>query len=83
MAELHNLPCCGPTEAERLKELPHIYGFDFDLFTCLHCGRGWVSYWNSLGGGWEWVSESESQQMMSLSGDELQGFMRVWAAKFY
>lgn len=84
MPELHNLPCCGPTEAERLRELPHIYGCDFDLFRCLQCGRGWVAYFANAGGagGWEFVSESEAEQMLSADGEELREFMRVWAEKF-
>jgi hypothetical protein len=84
MPELQNLPCCGPTEVERLKELPHLYGCDFDLFRCMQCGRGWVAYWSNAGnaGGWELVSESDAEQLLSKSDDELRAWMRVWGAKF-
>lgn len=84
MPELQNLPCCGPTEVERLKELPHLYGCDFDLFTCLQCGRYWVAYWSNAGGagGWEFVPESEAEQMLANSDEDLRDFMRGWAAEF-
>src|SRR4051794_7959976 len=37
------LPCCGATPVHRIKELPHVYGTDFDLFRCAHCGKAWVA----------------------------------------
>jgi hypothetical protein len=84
MPELNNLPCCGPTETVRLKELPHAFGFDFDLHQCLGCGRTWVYAWSSAGGrgAWEWVSETDAQQMLSAEGAELQTIIREWAARF-
>lgn len=84
MSELQNLPCCGPTEVERLRELPHLYGCDFDLFICLQCHRYWVAYWSSAGsaGGWEWVPESDAERMLNDSDGDLRDFLRIWADKF-
>lgn len=84
MAELNNLPCCGPTETVRLKELPHAYGLDFDLHQCLACGRTWVYMFSPAGdtGVWEWVGESDAQQMLESSGKDLQRNVRDWAEKF-
>lgn len=83
-SELNNLPCCGPTETVHVKQLPHLYGFDFDLYTCLGCGRSWV-YALSTGfgsGRWEWVSESEAETMLRADEDEYEEFMHEWARRF-
>ena len=84
MAEFNNLPCCGPTETERLKQLPHAFGFDFDLYQCLSCGRTWVYVFSNAGGAgaWEWTSDTEAGQMLKLDGEELQSFLRTWAGRF-
>ncbi|QDU31774.1 hypothetical protein ETAA8_69340 [Anatilimnocola aggregata] len=82
-AEINNLPCCGPTETAKLKELPHLYGFDFDLHCCLSCGRTWV-YALSTGfgsGRWEWVAESDAEEMLNSDGEELQQLMRTWGQR--
>jgi hypothetical protein len=84
MADLNNLPCCGPVETARLKELPHAHGFDFDLHQCLACGRTWIYAWSSAAGAgaWEWTSESDAEQMLAAHGAELQTVVRNWAARF-
>jgi hypothetical protein len=53
--EQRHLPCCGATPVRRLKEPPHAYGFDFDLFRCGRCNEPWVGYWLKAaeGGGWK------------------------------
>lgn len=78
------VPCCGTTGVIRLKELPHIYGTDFDLFRCGRCGKPWVAYWVNAGpgGGWEPVSDADASTMMSLADPELRIFMRKWAQAF-
>jgi hypothetical protein len=84
MSDLNNLPCCGPVETARLKELPHAYGFDFDLHQCLGCGRTWVYAWSGAGGSgtWEWVSETDAEQMLSAQDEELRTLLRHWADRF-
>jgi len=84
MADLNNLPCCGPTETVHLKELPHVYGFDFDLHQCLGCRRMWIYIWSNAGGGggWEWLSETDAEQMLAAEGEELQSLIRNWGARF-
>jgi hypothetical protein len=75
------LPCCGLSEALHLKELPHVYGFDFDLFQCGHCSRYWVYAWLTVGG-WEEVIMEDVQKMLALEGNELRAFMKEWAEPF-
>jgi recombinational DNA repair protein (RecF pathway) len=84
MPEFNNLPCCGPTETARLKELPHAFGFDFDLHQCLGCGRTWIYAFSTAGGSgaWEWVGETTAQQLLEADGDELRTLLREWAAHF-
>jgi hypothetical protein len=84
MAELNNLPCCGPTETVRLKELPHAAGFDFDLHQCLACGRTWIYAFSAAAGSgaWEWVGEGTAEQLLAAEGEELQTLIRAWAADF-
>ena len=81
MPELNNLPCCGPTETVRLKELPHAHGYDFDLHQCLSCGRSFIYAWSTAGsaGAWEWVHETTAQQMLEAEGEELRTLVRNWA----
>ena len=76
------LPCCGITAVLRLKELPHVYGTDFDLFRCGRCGKPWVAFWYSASGGLEPVSDSDAEKMMSLVEPELRAFMKEWASAF-
>ncbi len=85
MAELNNLPCCGPTETVRLKELPHALGFDFDLHQCLACGRTWIYTFSAAGGSgaWEWVGESTAQQLLGAEGEDLQSLVRAWASELH
>ncbi len=68
----------------RLKELPHVYGTDFDLFRCGCCARAWLAYWVNVGsaGGWESVSDADANTMMSLVEPELRAFMKEWAKSF-
>ena len=82
--EEKQLPCCGMTLVSRLKELPHVYENDFDLFRCNRCGTPWVAFWCSAGssGGWEPVSDSDAEKMMSLVEPELRAFMKEWAKAF-
>jgi hypothetical protein len=78
------LPCCGMAPAVRLKELPHVYGTDFDLFRCGRCGKAWVAAFVSAGPGfgWEPVGESDVEKMMSLDESNLRVFMKEWAKAF-
>jgi hypothetical protein len=84
MGDLNNLPCCGPVETVRVKDLPHIYGYDFQLHQCLGCGRTWSCAWNPVSERemWEWVSETDAETMLAASDEELASFMRQWAARF-
>lgn len=75
------LPCCGRTDARRVRELPHVYGFDFDLFQCGRCARYWVHAWFSVGG-WEATTAEDAAKMQALDGDELRAFMKQWARAF-
>jgi len=83
--EEYHLPCCGLTSVRRLKELPHVYGFDFDLFRCGRCSKTWVGYWCAAGGGggWKPATDTEADQMMSLEDSDLRMFMREWAKDFH
>ena len=74
--EKMDLPCCGPVVTRRVKELPHVYGFDFDLFQCGKCGRYWVYAWMTVGG-WEPVTPEDVAKMQALEGDELRAFMKT------
>ena len=84
MMEDKELPCCGMTPVQRLKELPHVYGNDFDLFRCGRCGKTWVAAFASAAsaGGWEPVSDLDAERMMSLDESELRTFMKEWAKAF-
>lgn len=84
MTEKMNIPCCGLTEVIRLKELPHVYGTDFDLFRCAGCGKTWVAAFVSAGAAndWEPVNDGDVQKMMTLPEPELRLFMREWAKSF-
>jgi hypothetical protein len=79
--EKPGLPCCGLTDVRRMKELPHVYGFDFDLFQCGQCARYWVYAWRTVGG-WEQVTAAEAEKMQALGGNELLTFMKEWAQSF-
>ena len=79
--EKKELPCCGLVDARRVRELPHVYGFDFDLFRCTECDRYWVYAWRTVGG-WEQTSSEDAEKMQALQGDELRAFMRNWAQSF-
>jgi hypothetical protein len=79
--EKQELPCCGLTDARRVKELPHVYGFDFDLFQCGRCARYWVYAWLTVGG-WEQVTPADAEKMQALAGSELKAFMKEWARSF-
>lgn len=79
--EKKELPCCGLVDTRRVKELPHVYGFDFDLFQCGRCARYWVWAWFSVGG-WEPATVEDAEKMQALGGDELRAFMKVWAQAF-
>ena len=82
--EQMELPCCGMTSVIRLKELPHVYGTDFDLFRCGRCWKAWVACWvaAATGGGWEPASDFDVSQMLRLAGQDLREFMKVWARDF-
>ncbi len=75
------LPCCGLIDSRRIKELPHTYGFDFDLFQCRQCGRYWVYAWFGTGG-WEEITTEDAEKMQALAEDELRAFMKEWAKSF-
>lgn len=75
------LPCCAGAESRHLVDLPHVYGFDFDLHQCKQCSRYWVYAWFGQGG-WEPATPQEAEQMQVLKGSELQSFMKEWAQSF-
>ena len=83
MEKMH-LPCCGEAEVLRLKELPHLYGTDFDLFRCNSCSQAWVAYWVTVASSGDWiaVTEPDVMKMMSLEASDLRLFMREWAKDF-
>jgi hypothetical protein len=75
------LPCCGLSDARRVRELPHVYGFDFDLFQCGKCARFWVYAWRTVGG-WEETTAEDAEKMQALGDNELRPFMKEWAQSF-
>lgn len=79
--EENDLPCCGLVRVRRVRELPHVYGFDFDLFQCAKCDRYWVYAWLTVGG-WEETRKEDAEKMQAIEGDELKAFMKEWARKF-
>lgn len=79
--ENKELPCCGLVLVRRVRELPHVYGFDFDLFQCGQCGRYWVYAWNGVGG-WEEAAVEDAEEMQVLEDEELRAFMKKWAQSF-
>ncbi len=81
MMEKMELPCCGLVEVQRMRELPHVYGFDFDLFQCRQCARYWVRAWLTVGG-WEAASAEDAKNMMTLRDKELLAYMKQWARSF-
>jgi hypothetical protein len=77
------LPCCGLVNVRQLTDLPHVYGFDFDLFQCGQCARYWVHAWRSEGSqGWEEATVEDAEKMQLLGGNELRAFMKEWARSF-
>ncbi len=83
MAELRDVRCCGWVEVRRVRELPHTYGFDFDLFQCAKCGSYWVSAFGvSSISSWEKASDEDAEKMNELPWNELQAFIREWARSF-
>ena len=77
------LPCCGLADARQLADLPHVYGFDFDLFQCGQCARYWVHAWRSeVSQGWEETTVEDAEKMQALGGNELRSFMKEWARSF-
>jgi hypothetical protein len=75
------LPCCASAAARQVRELPRLYGFDFDLYQCERCARYWVWAWRSVGG-WEPATAEDARTMQALDGDALHAFMKVWAQAF-
>lgn len=82
--EQKTLPCCGLTPVVRMKELPHVYGTDFDLYRCGRCSKAWVAAFVSAAStcGWEPVSDADAETMLSRVDSELRLFMREWAKDF-
>ena len=81
--EKRELPCCGMVDARRVRELPHVYGFDFDLFQCGQCDRYWVYAWGVTSvEGWEPTTAQDAHKMQVLADDELRSFMKAWAQSF-
>lgn len=82
--EEYHLPCCGMTSVHRLKGLPHVYGFDFDLFRCGRCAKPWVGFWCNAGGsgGWKPVTDADVEKMMVLNDSDLRTFVQEWAKDF-
>lgn len=79
---MHGLPCCHGAESRPVMELPHLYGFDFDLHQCTQCSQYWVYAWREPIGGWETVPQEDAARMRTLAGPEILAFMKQWAAKF-
>ena len=79
--EKKELPCCGEVDVRRVRELPHVYGFDFDLFQCGQCALYWVYAWRTVGG-WEETTAEDAAKMQALGDNELRAFMKEWAQSF-
>lgn len=81
--ERRELPCCGPVDVRRIRDLPHVYGFDFDLFQCVSCNRYWVAAFGVTSiSSWEPISAKEAETMEHLQGDPLRKFMKEWGSRF-
>jgi hypothetical protein len=75
-------PCHPDAKAQQLRDLGHLYSFDFDLYRCETCETAWVWAWSEYGSDWEKVTGEDAVKMQALSDSELRPFMRVWAEGF-
>ena len=77
------LPCCPASDARVLRDLDHVYGFDFFLFECVTCGKRWVHTWREEGiDGWENVTVEDAERMLTTPESEMRRFMKEWAQDF-
>ena len=74
--------CHPDAKAQHLRDLGHLYSFDFDLYRCGECGTAWVWAWSEYGSDWEKVTDEDAAKMQALSEAELRPFMKVWAQEF-
>lgn len=75
-------PCCATGSTTQQRELSHVYQFDFDLRQCTQCQTYWVWAWREGIGGFEPVTESDTEAMLALPESEMRPFMKRWAASF-
>jgi hypothetical protein len=76
------LPCHADAKAIHLRDLGHLYQFDFDLYSCEACDKSWVWAFSSYGSDWENVTEADAERMQAIPEPELRPWMKVWAADF-
>jgi len=76
------LPCCENAKPRHLRDLGHLYQFDFDLHQCEQCERHWVKAWRAGISGWEKVEPEDALTMQSIDETALRPFMRKWAQEF-
>ena len=76
------LRCHPDTKASHIRDLGHLYQFDFDLYRCDVCNTPWVWAYSMYGSDWEVVTEEDSEKMQAIPDAELRPFMRVWASDF-
>jgi len=79
---MNPLPCCATAKPRHVRELGHLYQFDFDLFKCSQCERHWVHAWREDMGGWEKVEPEDALTMQTSDETALRPFMRKWAQGF-
>jgi hypothetical protein len=65
-----------------LRDLGHLYQFDFDLYRCEACEMPWVWAFSSYGADWEKVTGEDAEKMLAIDEPEMRPFMRVWAQEF-
>jgi len=75
-------PCHPDAKAQHLRDLGHLYSFDFDLYRCDACESAWVYAWSEYGSDWVKVTDEDLAKMLALPDAELRHFMRVWAGDF-
>lgn len=76
------LPCCAQARPGHVRDLAHVYQFDFDLYQCPECERHWVWAWRAGLGGWESVTEQAASAMRAVDEADIRAFMKTWATDF-
>jgi hypothetical protein len=74
--------CHPDAKAQHLRDLGHLYSFDFDLYRCDTCDTAGVYAWSEYGSELVKVTDEDRATMLALPDAELRPFMRVWAGDF-